>query len=381
MISVVLPTYNEAASIEEVLRRASAALAKVGEPYELIVVDDTSPDGTAELAESLSGELPVRVVRRPGRSGLALAVVEGWKAARGDVVGVMDADLQHPPEVLTLLVQALRDPDVDLAIASRLEPGGGSANWSWVRRFTSWTAMHLAACVLPLTLAHVRDAMSGMFLVRTRALDGVRLEPAGYKILLEVLAKAHYRGFVEVPYVFGPRGRGSSKLGPRQTLEYFLHLACLARSTGQLHTWLRYAMVGFTGVIVYVGLLLFLVRHEEWPVAGALPVAIQIALLSNFTWNRLFTFRRSPGAKAEGWATIVGRLVRYEVVCLTGAVLNASLTLILFGCEWTLPLAALGGSVLGGVWNLFFNVPPIWRTSSSQPASGRMLPATDVKSS
>jgi dolichol-phosphate mannosyltransferase len=362
MISVVLPTYCEAASIQEVLRRASRALQKTGEPYELIVVDDSSPDGTAELAEALSGELPVRVVRRPGRSGLAQAVVEGWKAARGDVLGVIDADLQHPPEVLTRLVDALRGPSVDLVIASRAEPGGGTKDWSWVRSFTSWTAVHLATCVLPWTLAEVHDAMSGMFLVRARALEGVELEPTGYKILLEVLAKAHYRRFVEVPYTFGPRHRGSSKLGARQTVEYLVHLARLAGSTGQLRTWFRYAAVGLTGAIVHLLLLLFLVQHAGWPVGWALPAAIQFALLSNFTWNNVFTFRHLAGANASEGLGLAGRLVRYEAVCLTGAVLNTSLTLLLLRWNWALPLAAWTGLALGGVWNLFFNVPAIWRT-------------------
>lgn len=362
MVSLVLPTYCEAASIQETLRRASAALQKTGEPYELIVVDDSSPDGTAEFAEALKGELPVRVVRRPGRSGLARAVVEGWKAARGDVLGVMDADLQHPPEVLARLVDALRGANVDLVIASRSEPGGGTKDWSWVRSLTSWTAVHLATCVLPWTLAEVRDAMSGMFLVRARALEGVELEPSGYKILLEVLAKAHYLKFVEVPYTFGPRRRGNSKLGAWQTVEYLIHLARLARSTGQLRTWGCYAGVGLTGAIVHLLLLLFLVEREGWPVVWALPVAIQCALLSNFTWNNAFTFRTLSRANASAGLGLAGRLGRYEVVCLTGAVLNILLTLLLLKWKWVLPVAAGAGLVLGGVWNLFFNVPAIWRT-------------------
>ena len=140
MISIVLPTYCEAASIEEVLRRASVALQKAGEPYELIVVDDSSPDGTAELAEALSGELPVRVVRRPGRSGLAKAVVEGWKAARGDVLGVMDADLQHPPEVLAGLIGLVRG-GADLAVGSRHVEHGGVGDWNLIRRMISRTVV------------------------------------------------------------------------------------------------------------------------------------------------------------------------------------------------------------------------------------------------
>jgi dolichol-phosphate mannosyltransferase len=242
MVSIVLPTYNESRSIQEVLRRASEALLKAGEDHELIVVDDSSPDRTADLAEALGSEIPVRVLRRPGRQGLATAVVDGWSVARGDVLGVMDADLQHPPEVLARLVSALRSYNADVAIATRSGPGGGSTeDWSWMRRLTSWTAKHMAACVLPGTLAEVSDPMSGMFMVRARALQGARLEPTGYKILLEVLGKAHYRELVEVPFVFQARSLGSSKLGTHESLQYLAHLGRLARSTGQLRSWIRYS--------------------------------------------------------------------------------------------------------------------------------------------
>ena len=263
MISIVLPTYNEARSIQEVLCRASEALRKAEEDHELIVVDDSSPDRTADLAEALASKIPVRVLRRPGRQGLATAVVDGWSIARGEMLGVMDADLQHPPEVLTRLVSALRDKNVDVAIATRSGPGGGSAaEWRWMRRLTSWAARHLAACVLPRTLADLSDPMSGMFLIRARALQGVRLEPTGYKILLEVLGKAHYSELVEVPFVFQARSLGSSKLGMRESLQYLAHLGRLARSTGQLRSWIRYAAVGFTGAVVNVGVLAFLADRQ-----------------------------------------------------------------------------------------------------------------------
>jgi dolichol-phosphate mannosyltransferase len=366
MISIVLPTYNEARSIQEVLRRASEALRKAEVEHELIVVDDSSPDRTADLAEALPNEIPVRVLRRPGRQGLATAVVDGWSIAKGDVLGVMDADLQHPPEVLTRLATALRDPNVDVVMATRSGPGDGSAaDWRWMRRLTSWTARHLAACVLPRTLADLSDPMSGMFLVRTRALQGVQLEPMGYKILLEVLGKARYRELVEVPFVFQARSLGSSKLGMRESAQYLAHLARLARFTGQLRSWIRYAGVGFTGAVVNVGVLAFLAERRAWPVGWALPVAILLALVNNFFWNWHFTFRTSQAPSVEPRAGVLSRLAHYAKVCATGAALNASLTLLLNWRGVPLPLASAAGVTLGGVWNLFFNVPAIWRSWDS----------------
>jgi len=293
------------------------------------------------------------------------------------VLGVMDADLQHPPEVLTRLATALRDPKVDVVIATRSGPGGGSATeWSWRRRLSSWAARHLAACVLPRTLAEVSDPMSGMFLVRARALAGVRLEPTGYKILLEVLGKAHYGTLVEVPFVFQARSLGSSKLGTRESLQYLAHLGRLARSTGQLRSWMRYAAVGFTGAVVNIGVLAFLAQGLGWPVGGALAVALPLALVNNFFWNWLFTFRSWQAPSAETRAGVLTGLLHYGKVCATGVVLNASLTLLLNWRGVPLPLASAAGVMLGGAWNLFFNVPAIWRSWDS-PAPHRRGTAWD----
>jgi dolichol-phosphate mannosyltransferase len=239
MVSIVLPTYNEGANIQQTLRRAAAALRRAGEEFELIVVDDASPDKTATIAEQLQSEVPVRVLRRAGRFGLATAVVDGWKLARGDVLGVMDADLQHPPEVLASLAAALQEPTVDLVIASRRVPGGQMGPMPWFRQMASMGSAALAAFLLPEAVRGVRDPMSGMFLIRTKSLHAVRLDPTGYKILLEILAKAHCQKIVEVPYTFNSRGAGSSKLGAKQALQYLEHLWRLARSTGRLRSWLR----------------------------------------------------------------------------------------------------------------------------------------------
>ncbi len=370
MISVVIPTYNEAAVIEETLRRAAVSLRRPGQDFELIVVDDSSADGTAELVESLSKELPVRVLRRPGRLGLATAVIDGWNIARGDVLGVMDADLQHPPEVLSSLAEAMRQPDVDIAVASRYIAGGGTTQWSWLRRLMSKGATHLAACVLPLTLAEVSDPMSGMFFVRASAISGVRLNPLGYKILLEVLAKARRRAYVEVPYGFEERGRGSSKLGARQYLEFVLHLARLAGSTGQLTSWVRYGMVGLVGAVIDVVGVYVLVEHAGCRPALAVPLAIQIALTSNFLWNETLTFGSERGGSGRSRG-VLRRFLRYEKLCLPGAGLNALTTLALF--RWGLRLlpAAAGGVLAGSFMNLLFNIPAIWRVwgvSRSRPA-------------
>lgn len=234
MISLVVPTLNEAKTILELIRRAAQSLANCAEPYEIIIVDDASTDGTAELVESASGEYPVRVVRRNGRLGLASAVVAGWNVSSGDKLGVIDADLQHPPEILEELIRRLEEQKADVAIATRYMEGGGVAHWSKSRQGFSWFATYVARLLLARTLAGVRDPMSGYFVIRREVLDRATLNPHGYKILLEVLARGSGSSVVEVPYVFDERRQGTSKLGPKQMVEYVYHLLELSATTGQL---------------------------------------------------------------------------------------------------------------------------------------------------
>jgi dolichol-phosphate mannosyltransferase len=360
MISVVIPTYKEADSIQDVIRRSGTALAVSGEEYELIVVDDNSGDGTAELAEELSSEFHVRVLRRTGRLGLATAVVDGWQLAQGDLLGVIDADLQHPPEILVALAVALRRSNADLAVASRYISGGGTSDWEFIRQVISGGATHLAASVLPLKLSAVSDPMSGMFVVRAAAISGVELSPLGYKILLEVLARGRIDHVVEVPYQFEERTRGSSKLGPRQYAEYLAHLVRLAFATGQFRAWVLYGLVGLTGAAMDIGLIYWMAGRAGGNILWVVPLAVEAALLWNFIWNHNTTFahRIRSISGEEGNAA---RLWRYQKVCLPGAILNIVLTLLLASQGVWLVLAAVAGVVLDGAVNLAFNVPSIWK--------------------
>jgi dolichol-phosphate mannosyltransferase len=199
------------------------AEALVAHTWELIVVDDGSPDGTADLAESYADKHPVRVIRRPGKAGLASAVLAGFAQARGDVLVVMDADLSHPPEAVPRLVAAIGE-GADLAVGSRYVSGGGTEDWPLKRRVVS-----RAACLMGNVLVPIRDCTSGFFAIRKSALDGVKLNPIGFKIGFEVMARARYKKFVEVPYVFRDRELGKSKFGRREILQYVVQLGQVAR--------------------------------------------------------------------------------------------------------------------------------------------------------
>jgi dolichol-phosphate mannosyltransferase len=221
---VIIPTYNEAENVETAVDQCRTALASY--PAEVIVVDDDSPDLTWQLARTAYGDADeVRVVRRIEQHGLASAVSRGFEEADNELCVVMDADLQHPPEKLPALVDAF-DENVDIVVGSRYRDGGGIENWSPFRRFVSAGARLLAKLLLP-EARSVSDPLSGFFAVRRRTVDGVELAPTGYKILLELLAKADYDGVTEVPYVFSERRRGESKLTTDEYVNFLRHIVSL----------------------------------------------------------------------------------------------------------------------------------------------------------
>lgn len=220
-LSIVVPTYNEAGSLPLLVDRLAKAFA--GRAWELVVVDDGSPDGTADLADRLGRAHPVRVIRRAGKAGLASAVVAGFAAASGDVLMVMDADLSHPPEVAPRLADAVAD-GADLAVGSRYVAGGGTQDWPLKRRIVS-----RAACLMGNLLVPVRDSTSGFFALRRSVIAGVTLNPIGFKIGFEVMARGRYQKVVEVPYTFRDREHGKSKFGQREIFQYLIQLGQVAR--------------------------------------------------------------------------------------------------------------------------------------------------------
>src|ERR1039457_1030216 len=218
-LALVVPTLHEVANIETILSRARTTLDPLGIPYELIVVDDDSQDGTAEVVQKISESDPrVRLLVRKNSRGLGGAVRYGWDGSDAKVVGVMDADLQHPPEILPQLWKAM-ESGADVALASRYAEQGSPRNWHPVRYGLSRLAIWLT---LPLQKPAIRvqDPMAGFFLVRRACLRDVHIETQGFKILLEILVKGNIQSVTEVPFCFGLREAGSSKAGIKEGLDY-----------------------------------------------------------------------------------------------------------------------------------------------------------------
>jgi dolichol-phosphate mannosyltransferase len=219
-VSVVVPTLQEAAALRIVGRRIRAAVAAYD--AEILVVDDDSGDGTSEAVEELARTGPFRLLTRRGRKGLSSAVLEGFAATRGEHLVVLDADGSHPPELIPRLVDPLREGRAEFCLASRLAPGGSLGKMGYGRRAVSSGAAALAHPLTPVT-----DPMSGFFSVRRSVLPRAVLRPLGFKIGLEIIVKCRPRPIVEVPFTFGERLAGQSKLGSRVIGSYVRHVARL----------------------------------------------------------------------------------------------------------------------------------------------------------
>jgi dolichol-phosphate mannosyltransferase len=229
-LGLVIPTLNEAGNIPALLSRLQRTLEDVELDYELIVVDDDSQDGTSQLVQAYArNDSRVRLLVRKGHRGLAGAVVHGWRHTEADLLGVIDADLQHPPEVLPSLLEAIREGN-DIAIASRYTGRNRDSvsDWNKVRRFISRCSTW-ATAPLQRRGVRVKDPMSGYFVVRRECIEDLDLQPKGFKILLEILVKGRLRKAAEVPFRFATRHTGKSKADLRVAIDYFSLLGKLSR--------------------------------------------------------------------------------------------------------------------------------------------------------
>lgn len=225
MLSVVIPTFNESKNIRNLVAQIDVALK--GVDYEIVFVDD-SKDNTPDVITEVAKEYPqVRMEHRKNGTGLATAVLDGFKLAKGEYMACMDADLQHPPIVLKYMYKAM-ESGADFCIPSRLIPGGDDGGLNWYRKFVSWTARKIGQVMLP-CLRKITDPTSGLFMFRKEVIEHADLQPIGWKIMVEVLAMGTYKKVIEIPYKFQQRTEGESKLSGKVTLEYLKQLKDLRK--------------------------------------------------------------------------------------------------------------------------------------------------------
>lgn len=355
-LTIIIPTYRERDNLEPLIESIHTVIRNHN--YRILVVDDNSQDGTAELIQSLKERYPVEIVVRLNERGLASAVVHGIRLTSTEIYAVMDADMQHPPEILPLLKQAIFNNGAEIAIASRYIYGGSCEGWSLIRRIMSRGATFLSHLLLPRT-RQIKDPMSGYFMFRSSVINGVRLDPKGFKILLELLVKGNYRKVIEVPYTFKLREKGKSKLKLKQQVDYLTHLLKLMWSAGEFSRFFKYCLVGASGVVVDEGVFWLLTSFGRLFNVLSAAISAEVAIISNFTLNNYFTF---SDRRLGGTGVFVTRLLKFNLVSLFGIGIK-------LGVFWVLTLIFgvhdlwfnLCGIAVATVWNYLVNTWWTWK--------------------
>lgn len=290
-----------------IIPQLSKILKREKIPFEILVMDDDSPDRTSVEVERLSSEYPeARCIVRKVNKGLSPAVMDGYKEAKGDIYLVMDADLSHPVEKVPAMYHAIATEENEVSIGSRHTKGGGIENWPLKRKFISFGASMMARPLTPCS-----DPMSGFFAVRPSVIKNAPLKAKGYKILLEVLVKGNYEKdrVKEVPITFKDREVGESKLGSKVIVNYIQHLIQLYLFPGSA-PFFKFLFVGGTGMIVDLGILslmLYLLGETKSDYMLSQAISFGAAVTWNFIWNRFWTFNARKGS-------MVGQYVKFMVV-------------------------------------------------------------------
>lgn len=362
-LAVIVPSFNERANIAELFSRLTRALADI--PFEVIVVDDNSPDGTADLVRDLARTHPnLRCIRRVGRRGLSSAVIEGMSATAAPYVAVIDADLQHDEAILPLMLAKAKASD-DIVVGTRYAAEGSvGEGLSKTRAAGSRLATRLSSLVTGKTLS---DPMSGFFLMRRDEFDAVAasLSDEGFKILLDIIVSATRRRAAsgsplrigEVPYTFRPRHAGESKMSSLVAVQ-FLGLVVSKLSGGLLPTsFLLFGLVGGLGVVVHMTTLLLAHEALHFDFVWAQVLATVVAMTFNFALNNELTYANK---KLRGWRYLTG-LATFYAVCSIGALANVSVASWIYAYDGQFYLAGLLGVFMSVVFNYSVTRVFTWR--------------------
>ncbi|MBV1705312.1 MAG: glycosyltransferase, partial [Hyphomicrobiales bacterium] len=343
-LCVVAPTYNESGNVAELARRVAASLGPSG--WELVFVDDNSPDGTiVRVREIGAGDPRVRGILRIGRRGLSGAALEGMLSTAADCVAVIDADLQHDETLLPKMLDALESGRADLGVGTRYAQGGAAGGLSRTRESGSRFATTLAKRLLGVELS---DPMSGFFMLKRTDLVALapRLSPDGFKILLDLAATAGGKLRVaEVPYEFRARNAGESKMDANVVIDFLGLLLAKATRDAVPVRFLFFVLVGAFGLLVQLAAFLALRGGMAFEAAQA--GAVVAAMTANFFLNNAITYRSQ---RLRGRALVTG-LLRSYVAWGLGAVANLAVATWLHGAGWPGPLASVAGGLMGAVWN------------------------------
>jgi dolichol-phosphate mannosyltransferase len=355
-LSIIVPTFNERTNVPLLIDRLRVVLDGIA--WEVIFVDDDSPDGTAAQVRSMAQTDPrVRCIQRIGRRGLSTACIEGILASAAPCVAVMDADLQHDDRLLPKMLDVLRREDCDVVVGSRYVAGGGVGNWDAKRVRISTFANRLSRLLCKVEIA---DPMSGFFMFRRGAFEAAvrQMSGQGFKILLDFLASSSKPLTIrELPYHFGERQFGESKLDTLVAWEFAMLIADKLIGHVVPVRFVLFALIGGIGLLVHLAVLGYLFKVAGTSFDVAQTVAVVVAMTSNFVMNNLFTYRdmRLRGVR------LVRGLLSFYGICGVGAVANVGIASYLFSADHKWWLAGVVGVVVGAVWNYAASSVLTWK--------------------
>jgi len=355
-LTIIVPTLNERGNVGVLVDRLSTVLQ--GHKWEIIFVDDDSPDGTADIVREIAMRDPhVRCLQRIGRRGLAGACIEGMLASCAPYLAIMDADLQHDENILPQMLRLLRDEGRDLVVGSRYLQGGSVGSWVKHRQHASSVATRLAQFVAS---ANITDPMSGFFMIRRAAFEQTvhSLSKQGFKILFDILASSREPlAIAEIPYRFRQRVFGESKIDLTVAWEFLMLLA--DKLIGHIIPvrFALFALIGGAGVLVHLFILALGLTVLRLPFVTAQTAAVGIAMTANYCFNNFITY---ADQRLRGWRFLRG-LMTFYLVCSVGAAANIGIASYLFHQEHTWWLAGVAGVVMGSVWNYAVSSVVTWK--------------------
>lgn len=363
-LTVIIPTFNEEANIRNIVMAVDSVFHEHSIHGQILVVDDNSSDSTIRIVEELKRiQENVDILVRKHDHGLSQSVVDGFSHAASEIFVVIDADFSHPPMLIPRMYEEIQKGN-DVVIGSRYMEGGAIRKWPLKRRVISIGATFLGRLLFP----DITDPVSGFFAVRKQVVEKAPLKPRGYKILLEILGKGRWQTAREIPFEFIDREIGASKLKIKTIIEYAWQIADISvyslfnRKSAARKEWeniIKFGIVGFSGIIVNEGILIYLREGAGFSIPAASIFAIELSILNNFLWNDIWTFKRVKGQSITSrWQ----RGVSFQFVSIGGAIINfAVLNILAFALGFDYRIANIVGILVGFAWNFVINRNLTWK--------------------
>jgi dolichol-phosphate mannosyltransferase len=367
-LSIVIPTFNERENVRTIVERISLSMRGNEHPYEIWFIDDSRDDTPIVLAELAAVHPEVKYHHRENGRGLGTAVVEGFERSTGEYVIVMDADLQHPPELVPTILERLSE-GMDVVIPSRFVPGGSDGGLNAFRKLVSWTARVIGQIAIK-RLRAVSDCTGGYFGMRRAVIEGAPLDPIGWKILMEVLVKGHYQSVHEIPYSFEARDAGESKMSMKEQWHYLRHIGKLLWNSPDDRRFYQYCMVGALGVLVnlvVMSLLRYGIHFDHLFTASV--IASVVAMFHNFLWNDKVTWKEH--AHPVRWRRMLQMPV-FILISGVGIGITALFAQLFHSIGWHELIGQCVGIVVATAWSFTANNRWTWTAHSAQKAKRKV---------